>query len=256
MLEVATGWDEPFFFRITRGMNSDHRAVTRYAYNPAVTGTETIWSKGGVYSFPSAGSVMQVLSSNAADASNGTGARTVLIQGLDDKFNEIAEIVSLLGVTPVNTVNSYFRINSMYVVTAGSAGQNVGDISIGTGTILGGYPANTYGFIATGDNVSQTSVYTVPVGYQAVVVDSFATAQGTGTGKHTVIYNKGRPPGGVFMKGCSAVVDGQTLTMPNTVQLLFPAGTDWMNMIETNDTNAHVTCMTHVVLIKEGYTVT
>lgn len=256
MLEVASGWDEPFFFRVSRGMSQHHRAVSRYAYNPSVTGTETIWSRGGLYAFPSAASIMTVSSSNAADSTGGTGARSILVQGLNSSFEEIGEIIALNGQSPVSTINSYYRIQQIMVLTAGSAGANVGNISIGTGAVVGGVPANVYGYIVVGDNISQSSVYTVPAGWDAVVVDSFASAQGSGANQHTVLYASMRPQGGVFLKGCSVVLDGRSATVPNTIQSSLPTGTDFMNMIETNDTNAHVTCTTRLILIKTGYTVT
>ena len=59
----------------------------------------------------------------------GTGALTIQIYGLDENYDEQNETVNLNGTTSVNTVNSYTMIYRMIVRTAGSGGQNAGDIT-------------------------------------------------------------------------------------------------------------------------------
>ena len=78
---------------------------------------------------------MDVTSTSANDTSGGTGARQVLIDGLDNDFNHIRELVSLNGLTTVTTSNSFLRINEANVATSGSfggtgTGGNDGDITI------------------------------------------------------------------------------------------------------------------------------
>lgn len=133
--------------------------------NQAVgTSYETLWEEGGVHEFPASASIMTVSSDDANDTSAGTGARTVLIMGLDSDYNEITETVTLNGTTGVNTTLEWFRINDMRVMTAGTGKTNAGSIFIGTGSITAGKPANVYGEIYTGDGVAHEGFYTVPAG--------------------------------------------------------------------------------------------
>lgn len=126
------------------------------------TSYETLWEEGGLYSFPSAASVMSVSSDDANDTSAGTGARTVLISGLDADYLEISETVTLNGTSGVNTTNEFFRINGIRVTSAGSGKKNAGSIFIGTGTITAGKPANVFAEIYIGDSTSHEGFYTVP----------------------------------------------------------------------------------------------
>jgi hypothetical protein len=86
---------------------------------------ETIWAEGGLYSYLTAATVLKVSSSSVNDTSAGTGARTVELSGLDADYNEISELVTLNGQTPVNTTKLFLRINRMVVRSAGSGGVQV-----------------------------------------------------------------------------------------------------------------------------------
>jgi hypothetical protein len=157
--------------------------VTVFGFNPDVDQTEvTVWPHTGLISHPAAALQMNVSSSNAADTSAGTGARTVLIQGLDANYNEISEVVTLNGQTAVTTANSYLRINYAMVVTAGSGKSAAGDIYIGTGTVTAGVPATVYDLIKFNYNDTVTGHYTVPAGHTAYLMQGlFSTGQPSGT---------------------------------------------------------------------------
>ena len=62
-----------------------------------------------LYPYLAAASLLQVSSGSANDTAAGTGARTVTIVGLDANYNVISETLTMNGVTPVQTVNSYFH---------------------------------------------------------------------------------------------------------------------------------------------------
>lgn len=102
-----------------RGLNAD-----------VDSGTEDVQSNGGTLNIPSAAAATTIVSSNANDTAAGTGARTVKIKGIDDNYSKLEETASLNGATPVALVGSYFRINSIEVLTAGSGGSNAGIIDV------------------------------------------------------------------------------------------------------------------------------
>lgn len=155
-----------------REISSDNiKNVTRMGtgmINPAVgTVAETIWPEGGRYVFPAAASVMTLSSTSALDTNGGTGARTVLVTGLDSNWVEIAETVTLNGTTGVSTTQSFFRVNRLDVVSAGTAKTNQGSLYIGTGAITAGRPATVVNLIEPLYGLSHTGIFSVPVNKSA-----------------------------------------------------------------------------------------
>lgn len=118
-------------------------SVNKYGRNPDIDqkGSTTavdigrdIWDGGigGAAKWvpPTAARIHQVASSNDEDGGAGgdTGALTIIIFGLDSNFSLIQEVLALNGTTDVPTTNAYIMIHRMYVLTAGSAEKNIGDI--------------------------------------------------------------------------------------------------------------------------------
>lgn len=176
--QTKYGKDEEFSLQVARGLIPGHSAITVFGYNPDVdTSEESVWPNGGTVPHPTAASVLKVSSTDAADASpSGTGARTVLITGLNGSFNEVSETIVLNGQTAVNTVNSYLYVNGLTVTSVGSGGANAGDINVGTGTVTAGVPAVLYDMIAIGYNNRTTGHYCVPAGYTGFLVQGLFTA--------------------------------------------------------------------------------
>lgn len=136
---------------------------------PAVTTSYVnVWglSSGGSYVQLTSGVAMEVLSSSANDASAGTGARTIKIVGLDGNYAQFSETVTLNGVTPVSLVKtSVIAINSITVLTAGSAGTNQGRIDVRT--ISGSIVKSCVRSAADSAGLSHDFIYTVPAGFYA-----------------------------------------------------------------------------------------
>jgi len=133
-------------------------------FNEAVGSTiEDIWPAGGILQTLSAAETMDVVSTDADDDIAGIGARTVIINGLDNNFLEIEEELNLTGLTIAVTANSYIRIESCRVIDAGTTGENAGDITLTATT------ASTLQCVigATFNNDQQVQ-YTVPANKFAV----------------------------------------------------------------------------------------
>ena len=209
------GSSEPFELQVAQGQIAYHKQIYKFGQNSVVgDSVETIWQQGGLYSYPPSASTMTVSSSNVNDTSAGTGARTVLISGLDASYNEASETITLNGQTAVTTVNTYIRMNRAIVLTAGSGGANAGIIYVGTGTVTSGVPANIYTTI-NGDGSNQTlqAFWTVPAGYTAYI---YQTNISTGNSSNTPAVLKtvlvARPFGGVFnTKEVIVLTDGNHL---------------------------------------------
>jgi hypothetical protein len=180
--QTQYGKNEAFGLQISRGQIQGHSSVIVFGYNPDVDTTEeSVWPDGGTIPHPTVASVLKISSSSANDTSAGTGARTVVIEGLNGDFNVVSETVTLNGQTAVNTVNSYLYVNGFYVASVGSGGENAGNINAGTGVVTAGVPAVLYDIIAAGYNNRTTGHYCVPAGYTGYMNEGlFSAGQASG----------------------------------------------------------------------------
>jgi hypothetical protein len=168
---------EPFGLQVSRNLILGHRSVIVFGFNPDVdVAEESVWPDGGVVQHPSSASILKVSSTSASDSSSGVGARTVYIEGINQDYDSVSEVVILNGQTAVNTQNQYRFINDLYVVSVGSSGHNVGDINVGTGTVTAGEPAILYDLIAATFNNRTTSHYAIPSGYTGYMTQALFTA--------------------------------------------------------------------------------
>lgn len=169
--------------------------ISKFGFNPSVGTTEEhIWAESGtLYTLPTSAQTMTVSSANANDTGNGTGARTLYVEGLDANYDKISETITLSGQTGVTLTKQYLRILRAYVVTAGSGGTNAGIIYIGYGTVTTGKPATVQAHLVAGMAQSLLGLFTVPrnrTGYM-MSVNFRSDARG-----EMFVYQ--RPFGGVF----------------------------------------------------------
>lgn len=175
--QTQYGKYEYFALQVSRGQIQGHRNVTVFGFNPDVDVTQvSVWPLPSLITFPAAALQMTVSSTSADDASAGTGARTIVVEGLDANYNEISETVTMNGQTAVTMTKAMLRINYAYVATAGSGNGAAGDIYIGTGTVTAGVPATVYDVIKFDYNNTTTGSYTIPAGYTAYVSQGLFSA--------------------------------------------------------------------------------
>lgn len=174
---------EPFELQVSRGQIQGHRSVTVFGFNPDVDTTQvSIWPLPSLITFPAAALQMTVSSASANDTSAGTGARTIVVQGLDANYNEVTETVTMDGQTAVTMTASLIRVNYAYVATTGSGLSAAGNIYIGTGTVTAGVPATVYDVIKYDYNNTTTGSYTIPAGYVGYLSQGlFSTGQAGGS---------------------------------------------------------------------------
>lgn len=114
--------------------------------------------------FPENPLILQVGSTDANDTLTGTGARRVMLYGLDANFKEQFEIVNMAGATFVSTTKTWARCNKAVVIEAGSNQGASGQI-----TIVGG--GGIFARILPKENVSRNLIYSVPANKTAFVSD-------------------------------------------------------------------------------------
>lgn len=176
---------EPFDLQVARGQIMGHSTQNVYGYQPAVaTSFIPVWENATDYVYPVAATKMNLASSNSADTA------TIRITGLDASYNIISETIVLTGTTPVQTTNSYLRINGMFV-TVGSATNPAGVVTLKdlTNTTI-------YSQINVGVGRSQAAIFTVPAGYTYYLsrVDIYTSLNGN---NHATYQNKTISPTGV-----------------------------------------------------------
>lgn len=207
------------------------RHIFRSAYNPLVGASKVaIWPKNTLYVFPTAASLMTLYSSSTADTT-----QSVLIEGLDANYDEIFEVVVLNGQTGRSTVNSYFRINGMTVLTDSPQGN----ISLGTGVATAGVPANTYGYIDAGDNKTHMGVYTVPNGWTLNIMMGSISAGGS-TGAQAVEADFRSTVYGVNYLTSKIVLANSFQPYPYNPELEVPSKTDLYTNAATSSNTALV----------------
>ncbi len=139
----SRGLTHEFLFEIARGTISEFSHINKFGRNPdcdkAATATAVpigrdIWDGGiagaAAWVPPTQARTHQITSTSAEDGASGlTGALTMRIFGLDSDYLEQQEDLTLNGQDNVATDNTYTMIHRMYVLTAGSAGRNLGNIT-------------------------------------------------------------------------------------------------------------------------------
>lgn len=162
-----------FYTEVSKGLVPKHRLVHKFGHNLDVdttTDPETVWARGGLYTFLSAPSTLTVASDNPADISTGTGAHTIIVEGLDANYDEISENFNISGAVPQVGKTIFLRVNRAYVTTAGTNETNIGTITVSAtvgGTILATIP-RLYG-------QTQQTVYTVPNNHKAYLTSFSAS---------------------------------------------------------------------------------
>lgn len=175
-----------FFVEATKGNIVGQTTGNIFGQNDEVgTVEEDIQSQGGVLIFLQAAETIDIISSDTVnDIFGGGNATSVLIMGLDENFTEISEVV-LLAVTANTTANEYIRINRLVVNEVGTYGGSNAGIITGTSSTSGTVQIQ----IPTGEGISKSSHYTVPLGQRLIVTRIFISVD---TGKEVDISIKSR----------------------------------------------------------------
>jgi len=136
--------------------------------NAAVADTEEhLFSASVAFTDLAAATLLKISAASANDTSAGTGARTVLVCGINGNYEPISETVTLNGQTAVLTVNTYLAVTGMEVLTAGSGLKNAGIIYAADdgATVTSGVPATLIlCTIPVGGNISFSGNTITPIG--------------------------------------------------------------------------------------------
>lgn len=132
------------------------------------TDPEDVITGGGSKLFPTAASTISIVSTSASDTDGGTGINKLIISGLDSNWDILTEEVTLAGLTPVVSTNSFLRVDRMYATLSGSAQESVGEI-------IATHSEGDIADIKAGEAQSLIAAYPVPRDY-TLLLTSFKAA--------------------------------------------------------------------------------
>ena len=121
-----------FLTDVSRGKFGDCRALVVEGHNPSfdtADGEMDLWGAGVNLTYLSAAETLNCVSDDANDANGDTGAHSLFIVGLDAEFSRVTDLVLLNGTTPVESSNAFYRVDSLFVLAAGSSLTNEGTIT-------------------------------------------------------------------------------------------------------------------------------
>lgn len=241
-----------FLLEVAKGTIPGHALRNLFGVNLDVDLTsETIWSAGGIYVFPTAARIHSVVSTSALDTAAGTGARTVRLEGLDTTGVTITETVILAGVVPVLTVASFLRINSFVVLTAGTGGFPAGII-----TATAAVDTTVSAQIEVGKNVANQLVYTVPLAKRAILLHVIAGSLRNSASNANIEFSfRTRALGGLFVDGVGFTTNlsgDSHLQLPIKAGAVWPAQTDVMGMAISSQTNSDVSGLVQILIVDDG----
>ena len=175
-----------FRYEVATNRRQGLETWNKWGYNTAIgTSEETIWEPGGLFVPLTSAETLTLVSTDANDADGDTGARGVVIYGVDGNWDAQIEVVLLDGTTPVVTSGTWLGVNRVALYSAGSSKANEGEIAI-TATTAG----TTQATIPAGLGVTQQCVFFVPRGYTMLVDWIFVNGVAlTGGGNATLTVN-------------------------------------------------------------------
>lgn len=180
------------------------------------TGTEDIWSVGGVMTEPTTARAHNIASGDAADDDGSTGMTAVRVHGILSDGSEATEDVTLDGTNNVATTNSYTFINRLEGISYGSGGTNAGLITATAQT-----DSTVSAQIAVGAGRSQMTHYRVPAGKKGLIYSVRFSAK-LGTAALLVAELRVKPSGSGGFNLIDTVDDRTTEGQSNIVNLAMP----------------------------------
>lgn len=159
--------NKDFNYRVALGEVTNASTWNKFGYNSDVdtASTEIIAEFGGTFSIMTSADTLDVVSSSAQDGVAGTGALSIQLTGIDANHLEQTEIVTMNGITPVTTSNSWLGINRAVVISSGTNDANVGTITIDDTAGTVGVQAE----IPIDESVTQQLIFHTQIDYKFLV---------------------------------------------------------------------------------------
>ena len=167
------GQTQDYGVSLIKGEIPGESGFTKFGRTPSMpsgASIQDVWQGSGVYTGQPVTNVSEIVtisSSSGNDTAAGTGARTVRIYGLETDLSTeyTSEDIILNGAALVDSLNTYYRINRVIVLTAGSSGGNEGIISVAHKITT----ANIFAGVGVGFNQTEIAAWTVAAQRNAIL---------------------------------------------------------------------------------------
>lgn len=179
------------------------------------TVAKDVWGEATNVTLLSSAETINIVSTNANDTFGGTGLNVLVIFGLDAEGYEQSEIVLMNGTTNVQTSLSFFRVNDIIGISAGSLAKNQGIIRATSSTT-----ATVTAHMGIGDNRSRQAHYTVPNGKYFFL--RWALVGATAAGKSIKATLQYEPFGSVRLPIVETFISATCVELTNNVAGIFP----------------------------------
>lgn len=214
-------------FGLVEGTNTSNWSTI---WTPADTASTILYP----WDHPS-GSV-SVQSTSSQDAPTGSGALSIVVQGLDLSYNPVEEEISLNGSNPVLGNEQFVRVFRAFI---SSGNTNVGDINITIGGVLVSQVAADYG------QTLQCS-YTIPAG-KTGYIKNIATS--TSKQQEIILAIFQKPFDGVFRVATTISLYQMSANQTFEVPIKLQEKTD-IDVRIKGSTNATVSCDFEIIMIE------
>ncbi len=161
-----------FLIDVARNKYPTYTAGLKFGRNSDIdvgSDPEDVWNGGSLYTGqPTTGiaETIDVFSDDSDDTSTGSGARTIRLLGLDIDGEPITEELTLNGTTAVTSTLEYWRLPRIQVLTAGTDGENQGEITARHTTTT----ANVFAVMPAFANQTAICADTVPAGKRRIIL--------------------------------------------------------------------------------------
>jgi hypothetical protein len=219
---------------IAAGQSKNLTAVNVFGFNRTIaTDFETIWEYGGAYSFPTSSATLSLVSSSASDT------MSVLVSGLNSDYEEIYDVVTLQGATPVTTTNEFFRVNSTVIL----AGSNAGNITVTHGS-------DVVSYIGAEIGISQQCVYTVPADKQLYLFRISLTSGTVNPNKYIIYRNVVTNSSGRTLRVAEATFQNNQQNFDRQIPFRLDSKTDFSFEAKSSSGDNELSIFVETVLMK------
>lgn len=215
---------------------------------------EDIWEGSGLYTGQPLDYIPQtveITSDEEEDNPTGTGARTVMITGLKtpESTEYEHETLPVNGVATATSIGTWWRVNSLTVVTAGSTGSNIGTLTCVSSTD----PTIVFAVATSTFNQSTVGAYTIAAKTEMLLKTlRMSIVRASGASGSATLSLRVRKPGGVFASyGIFEVGTNDASEYTPEGGLLLEAGSDIVFRVErVSDSNTVIEMFIEYLLIK------
>lgn len=178
----------PYKYDVALGKRNNQTLWNAFGYNDDLDiGTEIVAQQGGTLTILTTASTLTIVSSSTNDiTSTGSGARSLILYGIDENRESQLEVVQLNGTTNVVTTSTWLGINRAAIYICGASQLNEGDITI-TATTGGSVQA----YIPTGVGTTQQLIFFTQASHTALADWLILNAQKISGGGNPKVTFKG-----------------------------------------------------------------